>query len=153
MSNLITVATEMAAAFETRTRDNGDTFRCLKDDAPEWMTDVCHAGHGDMMPDDWRYRMIEAACDAIAEGADDSHEAADSFVPIYNGDRLEWLASNLTRTGYCDDAANEGLVAADATILDRIAAGIYAEFQEAFAAVLEALEGEAETRDDDSEEG
>jgi len=155
MTTVATLAAEMSASFETRTRTNGDEFRCLKDGSPEWMTDVLFDAHDGMLPDDWRYRMVESAVDAIADSdgnEDESGEAADAFVPVYNRDRLEWLASNLTRAGYCDDAASEGLVADDAPILDRIAAGIYAEFQEVYSAVVEALRTQVENSDDDDDD-
>jgi hypothetical protein len=154
MNMLATVAAEMSAAFESRTRTNGESFRCLKDGSPEWMKDVAHEGHGDMLPDDWRYRMVEAAVDAISESdgnEDDSGEAADAFIPIYTVDRLNWLASHTSRLSYCDEAAADGICAKDAEMSDRIAAGIYVEFQEAYGAVLEALKGEAETREDEDE--
>jgi hypothetical protein len=61
----------MSQAFETRKRDNGDKYVALKDGSPEWMTDVCHKAHGDMLPDDWRYSFISEAVDYIDEnGAD-----------------------------------------------------------------------------------
>jgi hypothetical protein len=57
----------MSQAFETRKRDNGDKYVALKDGSPEWMTDVCHKAHGDMLPDDWRYSFISEAVDYIDE--------------------------------------------------------------------------------------
>ena len=147
MTTLATLAGETYAQRERITRNDGSVCETLKDGAPEWMTDVFHAAHGDMLPDDWRYACAFAACSEIADvdldDADDAgdagHEFADSYVDTYTAARLQWLASNLNRLAYCDEACEEGLCAADADIADRIGAGQYVEALEVFNAVVGAL--------------
>lgn len=113
MPAIHTLAGEMFEAFQAKTRDSGDDFYCLTSDSPEWMTDVCHAGHGDMFPDDFRYSVIREACGFISDkgddfdiDGDDAHEFADD-VDVYNGALLAWVSSNLTRMSYVDDALEE----------------------------------------------
>jgi len=145
-------AAEFAAAFETRKRDTGEEFTTLKDDAPEWMTETVHSAHGDMLPDDWRYRMIGAVADAMGEmlsydaDADlaEGGEALDGLVPVYTADQLAWLASRNDRMGYCDEANEECNVTGASTMSERIAAGIYLEYREIWDAVATSLQGRAD---------
>jgi len=148
MTTIAELAGEVYSQRERKTRDNGDAFECFKDGAPEWMTDVMHAAHDTMFPDDWRYACAFAACSEIHDCAEDrdadelqdlAHEFADGYVDTYTAARTAWLASNLHRLAYCDEAVEEGLVAADADISDRIAVGQYAEALEVFGAVVGAL--------------
>jgi hypothetical protein len=157
-----------ADSFEDGQRDPPSTptrFRRFAHDVewnpiPEWATDLSRAAHDDgkMWPDDHRHIMIEAALDRIAEtdpdddlgDGDMAHEFADGAVSVYYHDRTAWLASHTMREGYCDDARTEGLVAEDADITDRIAAGWYAEALEVFNQVLEFLTDRA-SNDDDQE--
>lgn len=146
------VAEEFAQAFETRTRDNGDKFTCLKEHSPEWMTDVIRAAHGDMLPDDYKYRMISEIADSLIENNPDDwdesrHEIVDGLVDVYNMDRLRWLASDLCRASYCDDAAEEGYIGSEASMFERIGVGQYQEYQEIFDAVVEGLTEQAEAID------
>lgn len=150
MSTIQELAAEMAAAFETRTRDNGDTFDVLKDGSPEWMTDVCRDAHGDMLPDDWRYSMIRGAVEWIAETDDDiegCYPFADGFVPVYNSERIAWLASHLNRSAYVDDAVSEYGVDPSHdgfSVTQTIGLGIYAEAAEVYSAVYNAMDALAD---------
>jgi hypothetical protein len=147
---LAQLADEASGFFERRSRSTGDeaeTFVALRDNAPEWLSELVRSAHGDMLPDDWRYRIIERAVDRISdynlETSDDAHDAAGEFadgaVDIYTADRLAWLASNLERVGYCDRAAGEfGDSAGD--IVATIGLGQYAEASEVYGLVVEALE-------------
>lgn len=99
-------------AFQTKTRDNGEEFVCLKDGSPEWMANVVRAAHGDMLPDDFRYSFIKEAAGAIHDAGDDADldDAAAEFsdeVDLYNSDLLRWVGSSVTRASYCDDAMEE----------------------------------------------
>lgn len=114
MTTIQELAGKLYDAFQTKTRDNGDTFVCLKDDQPEWMTDVIRAAHdnGQMMPDDFRYALIKEAAAAIwqADSNSDIDECADEFadgVDVYTSSLCEWAASHGYRTAYCDEALDE----------------------------------------------
>lgn len=133
MATIKTLASALYDAFETATRDNGQTFHKLKADAPEWMTDAVHAAHGDMMPDDWRYQAIRAAALDMADLSDDddpddlAHERCDGLTDIYTADLTAWLASATARREYCDDAVSEGLIVADDDIIKRLQVGQFCE--------------------------
>ena len=87
---------ELSRAFERRTRNNGDEFVCLGDGRPDWMQELAHEVHGDMLPDDWKYELFERAVDGYN---DESYES-----DVYNSRLLSWASSNLTRPAYVDEA-------------------------------------------------
>lgn len=129
-----------------------------KDGTPDWVTDVIYAAHGEMLPDDRTYSLVQDALELIANGAseDSDHEFADSAVDVYTSDRFAWLASNLNRQSYVDEARESGLADPDSDIADLIGAGQYVEAQTVYAAVYRALEDhladvEAESDDDGSD--
>jgi hypothetical protein len=155
-----TLASEAAGHFETFQRntaddreDPKDLWR-RKDGAPKWVEELVEAAHGDptMLPDDWRYECIKAALDHIAEHGDRDDkngldEFADGQVPTYNHERIEWLGSHGFRPGYVDEAAEEGLVAADVNIIKQIGAGMRREAEEVYYEVIAFLR----ERDEESE--
>jgi hypothetical protein len=148
-------AEEFAAAFQRKQRDNGESFICLKDGSPEWMSDAIRAAHGDKLPNDWSYRIARECVDAMAEiladdcsaditDSDVAWERIDGLVPVYNAERLQWLASHLDRVDYCDSAAAEGLLSDESTMMDRIGVGMFEEYRDVWsilsAAIVEAAE-------------
>lgn len=142
------LAEEAAGWLETAKRpgETDDYFTRTKEGAPEWVTALVFEahGHGDFLPD-WRYATISAALDWLADGNDpeDSFEFADSAVDVYTGDLYAWLASNLRRAGYCDEAAQE-YVGTDNSITASIMRGQFAEALEVFGLVLQELEKRAD---------
>lgn len=76
MSTIHDLARQMSEAFETRERESGGRFDVLRDGSQEWMNDVCMEAHGSQFPNDWRYRMIRAAVEWLAEDDEDETEAA-----------------------------------------------------------------------------
>ena len=109
-NTLQTLASEMSQAFEPATRPgNGETFRKLRDSAPEWMVTVCRLARddGSMLPDDWRYGFIEQAADALA-GHEDIDSARDSLEPdMYTSDLTAWLHGRNSRVYYLGEALTE----------------------------------------------
>jgi hypothetical protein len=162
-NTLLDAALHLSLSFETRERANGDKFVCLVNAAPQWMLDAVQAAHGDAFPDDAKYTMIERVADSIAEFLSENTDAdsealdevrfekIDNLIPIYNRDRLDWLASSLTRADYCDMAQEEGLLSEGSTMFDRIAAGIAAEYGEIWDAIAAALLEQADDEDTDEE--
>lgn len=137
------LAGEAAGWFDTAERADGKRFVRTRDGAPEWVADIVREAHGDFLPDDWRYQVIWDAVAHIEEFGDDEDIAfqfADSHVDVYTSDRLAWLASNLNRASYCDEAQEEGLVTQDADIIARIGLGQYMEASEVFGLVLSFLQ-------------
>ncbi len=148
MSDISDVAREGVNGFETFKR--GDEEKMLyrrRDGAPEWIEDLCHTAHGDgdMLPDDWRYECIFDALVYIAENADGTpadelvHDFADGTVDVYNGNRLDWLASHPRRAGYVDQARDDGLIEPNTDIIEAIGVGQYEEATEVFWSVWSSL--------------
>lgn len=145
-------ADELATAFTTMTRIDGMVIVICKPDAPDWITDAVQEAHGGMMPDDMRYKMIRSLAADISEAlaynadADLSYEASehcDSAVSCYHSDRFAWLASHNSRADYCDEAREEGMVADDATLSDRVAAGWYRECEEIWHSLAASVDARA----------
>lgn len=84
----------------------GEYWRC-KDGAPEWVRDMVYEAHGDMLPDDYRYGFVVAALDLLRESlvADEARDMIEADP--YTGQLLQWVASNLSRTGYVDEAMDD----------------------------------------------
>lgn len=104
-----------------------------------------------MLPDDWRYEMIEDALRCISEANDDdsAQERADEHeAPIYNHERLRWLASHLWRPSYCDQAEEEIGTPDGVGLLDRVAMGYLYEFRMVFRSVLSSIKAELERREE-----
>jgi hypothetical protein len=152
------LASELSKAFETKTRNNGDEFVCLRDGSPQWMTDAVHKAHGDKMPDDHIYRFCEMAADAMAEcdreDEDSLREAIEAIEPpCYTHQQMKWFAGNYE---YCDQAVEQGLWQSDTIInnhsnygqvTDLVAIGMALHIQEVGFALLDALTEESESRD------
>ncbi len=135
--------------FETFTRDDPDeTLYRLKDDRPEWVQELVYAAHdnGDWFPDDHRYDLIHSALSAISDADDEdlddlAYTFADNEVDAYTARRFTWLASNLKRQGYVDEAQEEfGASASD--IATAVGLGQYFEAREVFGQVLDYLRGQ-----------
>lgn len=143
------VAREAASWFEVAKRGDDDFTRC-KDGRPEWVSDLVYAAHDSMFPDDWRYASVSSALEFIAESSDPEDEGgewADGNVDVYTGARLAWLASNLNRAGYCDEAVEEFSSDGSAGIVERIGLGQYAESSEIYGSVLSSLQERVEVLD------
>ena len=145
MSDDIREAAEAASAFFTASERGDETITVLADGAPEWVRDLVREAHGDFLPDDWRYTAIRSAVDALADGSDpdEGGEWADSNVDVYNGARLSWLSSHLSRAGYCDEGVDE-LGGADLDTFERIGLGQYMELSEIWSLVVQSLRQHAE---------
>lgn len=104
------LAADFSAQFETKTRDNGDEFLCLKSDKPEELRDLVRAAHGSHLPNDWSFRFIVNALDAISNvSGDDAYDAISSIEPsIYTSDLTAWLASSNARVEYLTDVLQDG---------------------------------------------
>jgi hypothetical protein len=89
------------------TDSDNDAIYVLKDGHPDWVKELAHKAHGDMLPDDWRFEFIVGALDALAENPDPDDITMDSDV--YTHDLLAWLSSRIDRTSYVDEAVGEYL--------------------------------------------
>lgn len=136
---ILSLAKELYDNLETAQRANGEDFLRLKEGHPQWAQDVIRIAHGDLMPDDWRYKFVEDACQAIIEHEDDRDSAHDSLEPdVYYSELFQWLASNLSRIQYCNDALE--LYGEVKDITKPIMSGQLHEKQETFNLLYDALE-------------
>ena len=111
----------MAKQFTTITRDDGSQYVCLNgmagEDYPEWMQNVCMAGHLDTMPNDESYKAIEGIILSICDLDEDTVNRDDILEELRDGGYLEpdcytsdltgWLHSNNSYMSYLDDAMQE----------------------------------------------
>ena len=99
-------------AFSLETRDNGTEYWTANRCAPDWISELVRMAHGYFWADDYRYKFIVEALDALEEAeetADDwIDEARDryEFEP-YLAKLADWLGSHNHRFSYCDDLAEE----------------------------------------------
>jgi hypothetical protein len=86
----------LAKHFEKKTRDSGESFFTLADDAPEWLCDAVRDAHQGTLPNDWIYSECRAAVEAFDEGTLDDedaiHEHADNQVDVYTRELYRWAA-------------------------------------------------------------
>lgn len=157
-----TVARELSAAFVVATRDNGAEFYKLADGSPDWVESVpldCHeAVDGDCprLPCDWIYRLAARAAEWAAEheSGDDCRdnigEFADGECDVYTGALYAWAAAHANNRELCDAAVAEYGQPADgfdaATVERYFRMGQYLGAERAAAAVVAAIEAEAERR-------
>lgn len=100
------IAKRILNQFESGQRNDGSEFISFKDGTPEWMINIVHEAHGDMMPDDYKYRFSHDAIDWIAEGNDP--ESPNIEADPYTGELIKWLGSHVgDRPNYVDEAVEE----------------------------------------------
>lgn len=97
-------AAEISKMFVEKTRDDGSKYWST-DSEDVAIRDMCHDAHGEMLPDDWKYRFIVDALDLIAE-TDDVDDV--TIEPdVYTADLTAWLASHNGRVYYLTQALEE----------------------------------------------
>lgn len=130
----------MLKSLETKAREEGPEYTCTIEDRPEWLTNIVREAHGDMLPDDWKYKFIEESICALAE----TQEPDDiNLEPsIYNHELLNWLSSNLTRSSYMDEYVQECGVPDGKSFdgMSLIGGGQYQEKREVLNAVRQGLQ-------------
>lgn len=113
MKNLTQFVEELANSFQVKERDDGQEFYCTKDDAPDYVTELCRHVHDGMMPDDYRYEFLVDALNGIDEqlcsvdSLDDLDRYYNIDANVYTVELLRWLASNIRRTEYVDECLQE----------------------------------------------
>lgn len=151
-SLILRAAEEAAGTLTTGTRDDGTEYVHCIDGTPDWVTDMIHAAHGHMLPDDWRYRMVQRTLYAIIEAGGDLDAAEYPVPPIYTHELLGWLSSYGDRPAYVDEAVQENGYPGD--ILEAVRQGWCAEMLEVFDSVRSSIEERAEKLEEqEAEEG
>lgn len=124
-----------------RAEDGSDYVR-LRDGRPDWVYEMARAAHGDILPDDWRYRLIESVLHEIADGdAEGSGEIGGQVAEswgIYTADLLSWVGSHLSRIAYVDEWREQ--IGAGQSITDDLHGGLYVECVEIANLILRFLE-------------
>lgn len=152
---LHTIAADALAYFETARRTTDDescTFVKLKESAPGWLRDAVREAHGDMLPDDYKFRMAHEACETIAEVGEfgDMAEIEQEFADkadTYTSDLLTWLGSSYQRLSYCDAAISDhGTTRTDMSEI--ISRGQMMEREEVFGVIREAIENQQIEQED-----
>jgi hypothetical protein len=105
-------ASEVAESFESRSREDGSSYVCLKEEAPlrEEITEAVFATHDGESPNDWRWRICSAAAEALAEDpTGDLQEIADQvgedLSTVYQSELFLWFAEDPSRLSYVEEAA------------------------------------------------
>jgi hypothetical protein len=117
MKTLQTLINTINDNLVLKTRPDDTQFYCVADNAPEYVQDLAHHVHDDMMPDDYRYKFLT---ETIREIADYDEQTLTDMLTgdydiydiigepdVYNHSLLQWQASNLSRMEYADDCLAE----------------------------------------------
>ncbi len=150
--SIVSLAREAEKCFVKLVRSDNETYWTLSDDAPEWVKEMCQQAHGDFLPDDYRYEFIQEVITLISAGEEeDDYDSLSDVVgeiepDIYNNVLTHWLASNLNRAQYVDEAIEQfGL---SGGIFALLSSGQVLEKQEVFQLVLEFLSEKTETEEE-----
>lgn len=107
-------ASEVADSFETRSREDGSSHVCLKDCVAsplrEEITAAVFAAHDGELPNDWRWRVCQAAAEALAEDPEAepqeiADQVAENLSTVCTSELLDWFAELPARLSYVDEAA------------------------------------------------
>ncbi len=143
------LASDLSGALETKKRNDGAEFVCLKDGSPQWMTDVIHEAHGDKLPDDTVYAFIEKCADALADASEDA-ELSDVILEIepdpYTASLTSWLNSRADHVYYLTEVLEESGGITDGFQL--LAVAQQKQIHEVGYALISALENAAEQIED-----
>lgn len=145
--NLQDLVKEALKYFTQSTRNDGTKFYHTKDDTPTWVDDMCQTAHGQVLPDDYKYSLIVESLQSIRDGSED-----DQYIEpdTYSMDRLEWLASDLRRTQYVDQAIEDFGLDSSIGIIELIGWGQLIEKQEIFNSVLSSLQDRIDYLEDEA---
>lgn len=153
------LAAAFYAAFEHKTRDSGEAFYCLKDDAPDWMTAAIRDAHDNagIMPNDWIYNACHSAVSSLNyydpdDWNDSAGDIADGMVDVYNSDRAAWLASDILFGEYVSRAVEEFGRGPDADIYNDLGMGQYMLASEIVYSLIAAIEAQADEDDEDEDD-
>jgi hypothetical protein len=119
----------------------------MKKRRPVWVKDMVYHVHeagGKMGPDNFKYETIVDVLDRLSDGQDP--EEPDLEADVYTHDLLAWLASNLERSGYVDEAV-EQLGHSEQGVIGDITQGQWYEKEEIWRLVVDALNSRLEAID------
>lgn len=137
------LAKEALKHYQQSTANRGGrsvTIWSHKKDAPEWIVDMTREAHGDMLPDDWKFKFVVEALDTISEAQEGTEEdALHEWEPdVYSYTLLQWVSSNLERMEYVNEVVQE-YGWSDLGLAGALMEGQKEEFEEVGYIVLEKL--------------
>lgn len=136
--------------FERKQRpEDEDHYYVVADYRPTWVKEMAHAANGEMLPDDYRYQYVVDTLTALENG--DNPDEPDLQADDYKTERTRWLASNLLRLSYVDEAVAE-LGGSSGEIIEDIALGQIFEKREVWGVVVNALQERLESIEAEEEE-
>lgn len=110
MSELQQIAASYLEAFQSKSRENGESFYFIEDksehhELQDFIRDHVHQGY---LPDDFKYQTVYQFIEAVSLGNTDYDNAIDYVQPdYYYPDLLKWSSSNLNRAEYINEALTE----------------------------------------------
>lgn len=118
--------------------------------AAQWVSQAVRDAHPEEapLPDDWVYEIVWEAFGAIAEAASyeqDLDEAGDEFadgVDVYTANLLAWSSTCRYALQWTEEAREEGLVEAEADLVERLRTGQYVARGYIYGVVRQAIEGQ-----------
>jgi hypothetical protein len=144
------LAREALEWFETGTRDNGEEFVKTKEGRPEWLESLIFTAHGDMMPNDYRYKFIEDALQYISDQDEDEDLGCPEIeADTYTSDLTKWLNSRNDRVYYLSEALENSDIT-DGFQLLMMAQSI--EREEVYYSVLNSLRELCKDQEDEEEQ-
>ena len=122
-----------------KSRMPDEYFYILKDDAPEWLTQLVKEVHGEMFPDDYKYKFVVDALEALADAddIDTAEEIMREGIEIYTYKLMHWVHSHTDRLAMANEHGKE--FEAD-TIEAFLTGGQFNERWDVFSLVLSTLE-------------
>lgn len=100
--------------FESKTRENGESYVVLKKDRADKLQESVYQAHGDRMPNDWIYgtyadlmqRLTEYDINSIDDVYEYQGEIVDGAVDVYTADLTQWLADDIRNVDYITQAVD-----------------------------------------------
>ena len=122
-----------------KSRMPDEYFYIRKDDAPEWVTQLVKEVHGEMFPDDYKYKFVVDALEALADAddIDTAEEIMREGIEIYTYKLMHWVQSHTDRLAMANEHGKE--FEAD-TIEAFLTGGQFNERWDVFSLVLSTLE-------------
>ena len=157
-TNWFITAATLRSAFVQKTRESNTadselepTYWACRDDIDidSDLKAFIRELHDDELPNDWRYEMIVRILDEIIEisryndnpeWSDESSAIADRLTCIYNAELAAWFADCPARFQYHDDAEEDGLICANASLSQRLMAGQYRCIEQMIYPILSKLD-------------
>lgn len=137
MRKIQELALEYSELFKIQTRNNGREFLVCEVDDCHPLKDIIRKAHGEMLPDDYKYKFVHEALVNISNAAD--LDEVQCEPDIYDHELLAWLSSNLSRVAYVDVAMLDNGHSKNGLMGD-IAMGQWAKKSEVLSIVINELE-------------